>query len=233
MHRSYIFVIFVFFVVNPVNRYSLAAFDFDGTLVDSEACIRESLGRAIAEHGFGSSTAVLKEWIGLPLHTIIRSACGDVAAARIDEIIAAYRRHYAALDPGLTFAFPGVTETLARLSQAGVRLAIATNKHSTPARATLDRLGITSLFEAIVGAESVARPKPHPDILLRVLELTGVDAADALMVGDAPVDLQMAGAAGVASCAITWGNHDTEQLRGDNPTYLIDSPDDLLRVIFG
>jgi len=57
-------------------RYSLAVFDFDGTLVDSEACIRQSFERALDEHHAGTSTRILKEWIGLPLQTLIRSACG-------------------------------------------------------------------------------------------------------------------------------------------------------------
>jgi phosphoglycolate phosphatase len=216
-----------------MTRYSLAVFDFDGTLVDSEACIRQSIEQALADHGMPTSLSVLKEWIGLPLATIIRSACGDADAARVASIISAYRVHYAALDPAMTFPFPGIPELLQQLTAAGVRLALATNKHTTPARATLDRLDHAHYFAAIVGADQVAKPKPEPDILLRVLEITGIPAHETLMIGDATVDLQMAAAAGVASCAVTWGNQDREPLEAAQPTYVVSSPAALARVITG
>ncbi|MGE0444622.1 MAG: HAD family hydrolase [Vicinamibacterales bacterium] len=211
--------------------YSLAVFDFDGTLVDSEACIRQSLARALEAHGLPVAGGIRKEWIGLPLQAIIRSACGAVDDADVDSIIAAYRAHYAALDAELTFAFPGMIDALEALAAAGVRLAIATNKHSRPARATLDRLGLSRLFQVIVGAESVANPKPHPDLLLRVLADTGHDADAAVMIGDATVDLQMASSAGVASCAVTWGNHSIEQLLACSPRHVVRSPAEIPRLV--
>ena len=213
-------------------RYSLAVFDFDGTLVASEACIRQSLDLALEQHGL-PSLPIRKEWIGQPLDLIIRSACASIDQAGVSSVIGAYRTHYAALDGGLTFPFDGILDALTLLAARGVTLAIGTNKHSTPARATLERLGIARLFPVIVGAESVAHPKPDPDILLRVLELTGARAADTLMIGDAGVDLQMAAGAGVASCAVTWGNHSREQLVTHQPTYVIDSPAALPPVILG
>jgi 2-phosphoglycolate phosphatase len=206
-------------------------FDFDGTLVDSESCIRQSLTQALADQGVASAP-IAREWIGLPLQTIIRSACGELEVS-MDAVVAGYRKHYAVLDPGLTFAFPGIVTTLQALDSSGVRLAVATNKHSTPARATLDRLDISRLFTTLVGAENVDRPKPHPDIMLRVLELNGVPAAEALMVGDAAVDLQMAAAAGVDSCAVTWGNSSRDQLEAHAPTYVIESPAQLLEIVVG
>lgn len=207
--------------------YQLAVFDFDGTLVDSEACIRQSIARALVDHGVPGAD-IRKEWIGLPLSTIIRSACGSIDDARLASVIAAYRAHYADLDRDLTFAFPGVLDTLHDLAASGIRLAIATNKHSRPARATLDRLGVTALFEAIVGAEAVANPKPHPDLILRVLADTGVPADAAVMVGDATVDLQMAHAAGVAGCAVAWGNHPLDDLLACRPRHVAHTAADLL-----
>ena len=211
-------------------RYALAVFDFDGTLVDSEACIRASLAAAFERHGL-TAGAMRKEWIGLPLHTIIRSACDDVDERRIESIIEAYRAHYAEIDPRVTFAFPGMVETLHELARTGVRLAVATNKHSRPARGTLERLGIAGLFDPIIGAEQVTNPKPHPDLLLRVLADTGVSPACALMIGDADVDLHMAAAAGVASCAVTWGNHSLAQLRAAGPAHIAQTPCELRALL--
>ena len=210
------------------SRYGLMVFDFDGTLVDSEACIRRSLTRALEERGV--RTAIRKDWIGLPLETIVRSACGEVDAAVVDEVVARYREHYATLDPELTTPFPGIIDAVQALVGAGVRLAIATNKHSSPARATLDRFGLTSLFDPIAGGESVERAKPHPDLMHRVLDVTGAAPSETLMIGDAIVDLQMAAAAGVDSCAVTWGNHTRDALMSCRPTHIADRTSDLLQI---
>jgi phosphoglycolate phosphatase len=209
--------------------YQLAVFDFDGTLVDSEACIRQSIAQALVDHGVPAGD-IRKEWIGLPLQTIIRSACAEIDDSRIEPVIAAYRAHYAELDRDLTFAFPGMIEALHALRDMGVRLAIATNKHSRPARATLDRLGVADLFETIAGAESVANPKPHPDLILRVLAETGVPTGATVMIGDATVDLQMAAHAGVAACAVAWGNHRLEDLLACRPRHMAHTPADLLAL---
>lgn len=209
--------------------YTLAVFDFDGTLVDSEACIRGSIARALVDHGIPASD-IRKEWIGLPLQTIIRSACDSIDDTRMESVIAAYRAHYADLDRTLTFAFPGMLDVLHQLAASGTRLAIATNKHSRPARATLDRLGVTSLFEAVVGAEAVANPKPHPDLILRVLAETSVSAEATVMIGDATVDLQMAEAAGIAACAVAWGNHRLSDLLACRPRHVARRPADLFAL---
>jgi HAD superfamily hydrolase (TIGR01509 family) len=114
-------------------------------------------------------------------------------------------------------------ETVEALHAGGVKLAIATNKLTSRARAPLERLGIAGRFAAIVGSDQVTHPKPHPDIIDRVLTLTGEAAALALMVGDTEWDVEMAARAGVASCAVTWGNHDEARLRGARPTHLAGS----------
>lgn len=212
-------------------RYQLVAFDFDGTLVDSARCISESLARALVECGCAYDVSDVRSQIGLPLHDIIRHASRDIADARIDPVIAAYRRHYAALEEELIVLFPGARETVEELHRLGVRLAIATNKLSRRAEVTLDRLGIAGFFTAIVGSELVANPKPHPDILLRVLADTSHEPDEALMVGDTIWDLEMAARAGVAACAVTWGNQDAERLREARPAHLIDRFPVLLQVV--
>jgi phosphoglycolate phosphatase len=212
--------------------YQLAVFDFDGTLVDSEACIRQSMARALVDEGVPAGD-IRKAWIGLPLQTIIRSACGEIDDSRIEPVIAAYRRHYEELDRDLTFAFPGIVQALNALKAAGVGLAIATNKHSRPARATLERLGILDLFQSIAGAEAVAHPKPHPDLILRVLAETGMAAEATVMIGDATVDLQMAAHANVAACAVAWGNHPLTDLLACRPRHVAHTPADLLALAAG
>jgi phosphoglycolate phosphatase len=212
-------------------RYQLVAFDFDGTLVDSARCISESLERALVECGCACDVSRVRSQIGLPLHDIIRHVSRDIDDARIDQVIAAYRHYYAVLEEGLIVLFPDARESVEELHRCGVRLAIATNKLSRRAEITLNRLGIAGYFTSVVGSEQVANPKPHPDILLRVLADTGLKPETALMVGDTIWDLEMATRAGVAACAVTWGNQDLDRLRAARPAHVIDRFPALLQVV--
>ena len=93
-------------------RYRLVVFDFDGTLVDSETCIRQSLSYAIERNGRRAATVLPKEWIGLPLSLIIQRLCGETDEAMLARIVADYRSRYAALDADVTHPFPGMLDTL-------------------------------------------------------------------------------------------------------------------------
>ena len=198
-------------------------FDFDGTLVDSARCITTSVERALNDCGCACDVSRVREQIGLPLDAIIREASAGITEAAIARVIASYREHYARLEEELIVLFPGARETLDELHGSAVRLAIATNKLTARAESALVRLGVASRFDAIVGADRAARPKPHPDILQEVLVATACRASDALMVGDTVWDIEMARRAGVASCAVTWGNHDAGRLALAGPSHMVSS----------
>jgi phosphoglycolate phosphatase len=201
-------------------RYSLILFDVDGTLIDSERCIIASLEHALRDCGGMCDPSCVKDQIGLPLEAIIRHVSRGIADESIPRVIDAYRQHYPRFDDELTRLFPGTHAVIDALHRDGMTLAVATNKLTQRARTTLDRFGLAARFDPIVGSDQVARPKPHPDIVHRVLQLTGRRADEALMVGDTSWDVEMAHAAGIASCAVTWGNHAHARLQHARPSHV-------------
>lgn len=92
---------------------------------------------------------------------------------------------------------PGVEQALLRLHGGGMRLAVATNDSTAGARRTLEALGISQLFAATYGYDSVPRPKPAPDIVEAFSALTGLAPRELAMVGDNRHDLEMARAGGI------------------------------------
>jgi 2-phosphoglycolate phosphatase len=206
-------------------------FDFDGTLVDSQACITAALERALASCLHACHTSRLHGLIGLPIGAIVRGISPGINDQAIRDVVVEYRKQYAALEAEMVRPFPDAIEAIDDLRGRGVRLAIVTNKSVDAARLTLARHGIVHHFDAIVGAEHVRQPKPHPEALLHALHLTRTDPADTLVVGDTVWDIEMAHSGGVASCAVTWGIHDAGRLRQAGPSYSVNAFPALVAVV--
>jgi HAD superfamily hydrolase (TIGR01509 family) len=209
----------------------LVLFDFDGTLVDSQACITAALEGALASRQRACHTARLHGLIGLPIDAIVRGVSPGIGDEDIPDVVVEYRKRYAALEAEMVRPFPDAITAIDDLRSRGIRLAIATNKRVDAARLTLARHRIVHHFDAIVGAEHVRHPKPHPEALLRALHLTRTDPADTLVVGDTIWDIEMAHSGGAASCAVTWGMHDARQLREARPSYSVNAFPALLTVV--
>ena len=209
----------------------LIILDFDGTLADTQPLILRSLQGTIAELRLPSRTdAECASIIGLPLKECFVKLldADDTLAERCCEV---YRRLFDEYNhPGTVTLFPHVEETLHELHRRGIQLAICSSR----ARATLDRFvltfGFEQLVQAVVSAEDVPHGKPYPDPALRVLELTGCKAEEALMVGDASYDILMGRAAGCHTCGVTYGNQTAAQLRDAGADYLIDNFQELLTL---
>lgn len=209
----------------------LIILDFDGTLADTQPLILRSLQGTITELGLPSRTdAECASIIGLPLKECFVKLldADDTLAERCCEV---YRRLFDEYNhPGTVTLFPHVEETLHELHRRGLQLAICSSR----ARATLDRFvlsfGFEQLVQAVVSADDVQRGKPYPDPALRVLELTGCKAEEALMVGDASYDILMGRAAGCHTCGVTYGNQTAAQLRDAGADYLIDNFQELLTL---
>lgn len=189
----------------------LIIFDFDGTLSDSRHSIVLCFQGACRERGFEApDEQVIAPLIGLPLVEMFPRSLGELGIPEIDALVQSYRDLYVPIDLQHTSLFEGVPELLSGL--AGRRMAIATSKSQQGAERSVGRAGLTHHFEMLVGHDSVARPKPNPDMIEFILERTGVAPQDAVMVGDTTFDLEMADNAGVRAVGVSWGMHGAERL---------------------
>ncbi|MGE0191701.1 MAG: HAD family hydrolase [Planctomycetota bacterium] len=214
---------------------SLVLFDFDGTLVDTERAILACVAEVCREFALPDPPDnAVRELIGLPLEATMHAVAeGHSQASPLTAMVAAYRRKYPSIADALSDAYDGVTELLEDLCAEGVRLGIATSKGSKAIQDALRRFRWTSLFQHVETSQSVVRPKPDPEMLLNHLRLAGVDARDALMVGDAPSDIEMANRAGVASCAVTWGMGSPAGLAASAPSFTVATVAELREQLFG
>ncbi len=130
-----------------------------------------------------------------------------------------------------TILLPGAKETVSSLKSMGVKLAIFTYNNSKAVQMALERLGIDGYFDAVVTRDQVESPKPSPCHLKRVLELLGVSAEDALVVGDSEMDIKPAKELAVKVAAITTGVRSEEELRSHSPDYIVKGLSEVIEIV--
>ena len=192
-------------------RYPLLVFDWDGTIIDSPGAIVECIREASRELGLRMPERErAAHVIGLGLRDSLQQAVPDLPAERYDEFVALYRKHFLAREDSMPL-FPGMHDLLSVLSRSHT-LAIATGKSRRGLERALDATKLAPLFASSRCADET-EPKPHPAMLLELMEELSVDAGRILMIGDTAHDLEMARAAGVDAVAVTYGAHPEEGLR--------------------
>jgi len=192
--------------------YELLIFDWDGTIIDSEALIISCMQAAAEEVGVEApQDETVRNIIGLGLPEAIMRIFPDADHVFVEKMRIAYAQRFMQADPTKTHLFPGVRETLERLQAKGYRLAVATGK----SRRGLDRVfaetGLGALFEVSKCADETTS-KPDPHMLDEIIWLTGVDRKKALMIGDTEYDLLMGNNAGIDTVAVSYGAHHIDRL---------------------
>lgn len=207
-------------------RYELLAFDWDGTLFDSTACIVRSIQAAARDFGLAEVPVErARHVIGLGLEAALQLAVPDLPRERYRALAQAYRQHYFATVHEVTL-FAGVAELLTTLHARGHRLAVATGKSRRGLDEALAQVGLGALFEATRTADETAS-KPHPQMLHELMDATGVPAHATLMVGDTTHDLQLAANAGTDALAVSFGAHAADDLAALQPLAVLHSVSDL------
>jgi phosphoglycolate phosphatase len=202
-------------------KYPLIIFDWDGTIIDSPGAIVECIREASREMGLRvPEPAQASHVIGLGLRDSLQLAVPDLPAARYQEFVGLYRRHFLEREDSMPL-FTGIREVLVDLRKDRM-LAIATGKSRRGLDRALEYTGIGGLFSASRCADET-HPKPHPAMLRELMKEFSMDSNQTLMIGDTSHDMEMARAAGVDAVAVTYGAHPETGLRACGPLGCVSS----------
>ena len=194
----------------------LVIFDWDGTLFDSTGVIAHALQQSCA--AINRPIPSLKQAqhvIGLGFTEAIEALTGPLDATQTEQFMQSYRRHYFGGEEVVTL-FDGISELLTALRARGVLTAIATGKSRAGLNRVLQHSMLKNQFDASRTADETTS-KPHPMMLLELLEELDIAAHDAVMIGDTTYDIDMAHAAGVSAIAVAYGAHDIDTLNDRAP----------------
>jgi phosphoglycolate phosphatase len=208
------------------GRFSLIAFDWDGTLFDSTAIIVTSMQAAVADLGHTPPThEEASHVIGLNLVQALAHAAPTVPREQWPALADRYRHHYGKHLHDITL-FSGTEAMLRDLKARGYQLAVATGKSRAGLDEALNQSGLKAVFDATRTADQT-RGKPDPLMLHELMDELQTPAERTLMIGDTTHDLQLAANAGCASVGVNFGAHPEDQLRALKPLYVAHSTPDL------
>ena len=207
-----------------MRRFDVVLFDLDGTLVDSNALIVESMQQ--------TAEAVLGR--RFPYDRIAALVGGGSAARQlatldpdhVDDLVSEYGNRIDSAYDAIE-CFVGVTDVLRELKAQGRLLGVVSAKRREVVERAFSAGGLAGMFDVVVGSDATAKHKPDPEPILKALELLGADAARTAYVGDSPYDTQAARAARVYAVAAGWGGLH----RVEDADVLVESPGELLGVL--
>lgn len=186
----------------------LLVFDLDGTLIDSRRDLADSIN--VVLRGYGAEElpeSEIGDMVGDGARKLVERA---IARARLDvPIDEAHTRFLDEYDERLlayTRPYEGVVDTLEMLRARGVRLAVLTNKPLDATRRILTAFELAHFFDdAVLGGDGPLPRKPDPAGLRELIAHAGSAPARTVMIGDSPIDLETARAAGTRACLCTYG----------------------------
>ena len=224
----------------PTNTSELAAehhladktliiFDWDGTLMDSIGLIVESMHVAGEAHGFTTTEQAVKDIIGLNLMHGIEILYPQASDTQKLAIQQSYADYYIPNSHRTPFFAP-IENMLLTLKQQDKQLAVATGKK----RKGLDRVLEASAsrhYFTITRCADESGSKPDPQMLSDILDYTKQSISQAVFIGDSIYDIQMANRLGMTSIAVDYGTASSSELAAEQPTYQVDTPQELVALL--
>jgi phosphoglycolate phosphatase len=199
----------------------LIVFDLDGTLADTLPDLTAAANFALGRLGLPQyPLEAVRAMIGGGERKLMERLLGPAHQDRVDECLALYLDHYTRHNGELTRLYPGVPETLARLS--GKKLAVLSNKLQRLTRQALEAVDLARFFTAIRGGGAGLPLKPAPEPLMALAAHLRVPPSRCLMVGDKIADIRTGRQAGAFTAAVAYGYGDRDDLAGASPDFLLD-----------
>jgi len=204
-------------------------FDVDGTLVDSNDLHARAWVDAFAEFDIVVAHADVRNQIGKGGDNLMPALLDPDVVDRHGEAMSAarsriYKQNYAScVEP-----FADVASLFRRAKQDGWAIVIATSGESDEVEPHLEKLGVRDLVDEVTTSSDAERSKPDPDIFAAALKKVGAEAAEAIVVGDSPYDIEAAAKLGLRTIAVRSGGFADDVLTAAGAVAIYDDPADLL-----
>jgi phosphoglycolate phosphatase len=218
----------------PIDRIKLLIFDLDGTLVDSRIDLVNSVNAMLKNfHRPELPSDVIATYVGDGAPMLVRRALGDPRdEGFVKEAVEFFLTYYRAHKLDNTHVYPGVNAALLAARKGdGIerKMAVLSNKPVVPSRQIVEALGLGQFFTQIYGGNSFSTKKPDPEGASKILQESGVEPEEAMMIGDSAVDVLTGQNTGMYTCGVTYG-FAPHTLEDAPPDVLLDTTQELAEL---
>ena len=188
-----------------------ALIDLDGTLFDTIGDIAAAANAMLADAGRAPlARESVAAYVGKGAANFVARAFAEMPegladATVVERWLPVFLAHYAQGNGRAARVYAGVVEGLRAMAELGLRLAVVTNKPRSLTLQLLDHFAVADRFDAVVAGGDTQKHKPDPEPLLHACKLLGVNAHEAVMIGDSINDVQAARAAGCRALVVPYG----------------------------
>ena len=209
--------------------------DLDGTILETAGDLATATNRTLAEYGRPQvSEEQVRTWIGDGVRALVQfafEATGDSDEALLDEAHDRFMRHYADCFADRSHPFPGVVATLQHFREAGIPLAVVTNKAAAFTEPLLEATGLRPLLDVVISGDTAPAKKPDPAPVRAALEAMGVAAEQAVLVGDSRNDVEAGLRAGCRVVCVTYGYNRGEDVYALGAQRIVETFDAVREVV--
>ena len=214
--------------------YKHVIFDLDGTLLNTLEDLAGAANWVCAQHGWPAhGVEEYKYFVGNGAPKLLERVVPEgvpVTDGLRQVLLEEFGRRYGAHKSDKTTPYPGLPEAVRRLREAGLTLAVLSNKPDEAARPVVERY-YPGLFHRVQGALPGVPVKPDPTLLRRLMAEMGASQRDTLFVGDSNVDIRTAKHGGLTSCGVLWGFRTRRELEEEGADYIVDTAQALVELI--
>lgn len=211
-------------------KYHAAIFDLDGTLLDTLDDLADSMNEALVEMGFPAhEVEAYRYFVGEGVNTLVERTLpeGHRDTSTMERTLEIYRCAYGRNWHRKTKPYSGISETLDELHQAGVPMAVLSNKPQHFTTLCMNHFFPNGPFRPILGQRGGIPRKPDPAAAREISAILGMSPAKIAFVGDTMTDMLTGSAAGMGCLGVAWGFRPVTELISSGAHAIVQRPDDL------
>ena len=209
-------------------------FDLDGTLLNTLDDLCDSTNYALKQFGYQERTLEeVRGFVGNGVKKLIERAIPDgINNPDFEECLRVFKEHYAANMYNKTAPYDGILELLKELRLKGIHTGVVSNKFDSAVK-QLCKKYFGDLIQVAIGEneEAGVRKKPAPDSVFKAMNELKVSIEEVIYVGDSETDVQTAKNAEIDCIGCAWGFRSKDILKHEGAKYIIDSPQEILKIV--
>jgi len=213
-------------------KYECALFDLDGTLLDTLTDLKNSVNAALSAFNFPCrSQNEIRCFVGHGVKKLIeRSVPQNCPEGLCNQVFQFFMQHYEHHLADNTKAYDGILPMLQSLQQAGIKIAVISNKADSAVQA-LCRQYFAGLYALAAGAKDNIRKKPFPDSVLYAMKSLSAKQEKTVYIGDSEVDIETAKNADIRCLSVSWGFRSRAELLAAKAETIIETPREIIELL--